>query len=109
MGVGRGGAHRTTAVPPIHNPFAFDGRQQARLGQHRAGVRCTTWIQRTGVARTARTTVGEASSSWSARCSRIVLSYRMITPMTAISAARNHIATWPRTSGCRPASYRSPS
>ena len=50
MGVGRGGANRTTAVP-THNPFAFDGRQQARLGQHRAGVRCTAWIQRTGVAR----------------------------------------------------------
>ena len=38
------------------------------------GVECTAWIQRAGVARTARTTVGQASSSWSARCSRIVLS-----------------------------------
>ena len=84
------------AGSPLHNPFAFDGRQQAPLGQHRAGVRCTAWMQRAGVARTARTTVGQASSSWSARCSRILLSYRMITPMTAaISAARNHIATSP--------------
>ena len=76
------------AGSPLHNPFAFDGRQQAPLGQHRAGVRCTAWMQRAGVARTARTTVGQASSSWSARCSRILLSYRMITLMTAaISAA----------------------
>jgi hypothetical protein len=27
-----------------HNPFAVDGRQQTRLGRHRAGVRCTAWI-----------------------------------------------------------------
>jgi hypothetical protein len=58
------------------------------------------------VARTARTTVGQASSSWSARCSRIVLSYRMIAPMTAaMSAARHHIATSPALpAAARPAS-----
>ena len=77
MGVGRGFAPHYAGAP-LHDPFVFDIRQRARLGIYTAGVRCTAWIQRAGVARTARTTVGQASSSWSARCSRIVLSYQMI-------------------------------
>jgi hypothetical protein len=36
--MGRRSGWRTPhfAGTPLHNPFAFDGRQQARLGQHRA-------------------------------------------------------------------------
>ena len=100
MGVGRGFAHRTTRVPLF--TIRSSATSASGLGWvRRAGVRCTAWIQGAGVARTARTTVGQASSSWSARCSRIVLNYRI----AAMSAARHHIATSPALpAAARPAS-----
>ena len=59
MGVGRGFAHRITRVPLFtirSSSTSASGLGWVNIGP---GVECTAWMQRAGVAKTARTTVGQ--------------------------------------------------